>query len=173
MLMTDEILTQLRGAALHAEIKRLTKDRNRWHKAAMDAGVIVCDGGELAMPEEIADYERGKAKAAYAERDEAIAERDEAQMLNHNMSVLFAEQGNLQRSELRAAIAERDKLRAALKPFRSAGAALSAYEADYGDELPADHEIGRIEESQGSPSFRIRVGHIRILAALTKDIANG
>jgi len=35
----------------------------------MDAGVIVCDGGELAMPEEIAQY-------AFMQRDAAIAERD-------------------------------------------------------------------------------------------------
>lgn len=41
--------------------------------------------------------------------------------------------------------------------------ALEAYEADYGDKLPEDHELGRIEESRGSPSFRIRVGHIRSL----------
>jgi hypothetical protein len=43
--------------------------------------------------------------------------------------------------------------------------ALTAYEADFGGPLPDDHELGRIEDSRGSPSFRIRVGHIRRLAA--------
>lgn len=41
---------------------------------------------------------------------------------------------------------------------------LAAYEADLGEPLPDDHEIGRIDESRDSPSFRIRVGHIRQLA---------
>lgn len=44
---------------------------------------------------------------------------------------------------------------------------LAAYEADYGEPLPDDHELGRIDESAGSSSFRIRVGHIRHLAKLT------
>lgn len=47
----------------------------------------------------------------------------------------------------------------------SAMDALTAYEADYGDALPGNHELGRIEDSRGSPSFRIRVDHIRRLAA--------
>lgn len=42
---------------------------------------------------------------------------------------------------------------------------LEAYEADLGERLPDDHELGRIDDSRGSPSFRIRVGHIRSLAA--------
>lgn len=44
-------------------------------------------------------------------------------------------------------------------------AALVAYEADCGEPMPDDYELGRIEDSRGSPSFRIRVGHIRRLAA--------
>lgn len=47
----------------------------------------------------------------------------------------------------------------------AAVAALEAYEADRGEKLSDDHELGRIDESRGSPSFRIRVGHIRQLAA--------
>lgn len=43
--------------------------------------------------------------------------------------------------------------------------ALRGYEADYGEPLPDDYELGCIEDSRASPSFRIRVGHIRRLAA--------
>lgn len=43
--------------------------------------------------------------------------------------------------------------------------ALAGYEADYGEALPDDYEIGRIEDSRSSASFRLRVGHIRKLAA--------
>lgn len=46
--------------------------------------------------------------------------------------------------------------------------ALASYEADYGESLPDDHELGRIDDSRGSPSFRIRVGHIRQLAAIAR-----
>lgn len=42
---------------------------------------------------------------------------------------------------------------------------LEAYELDYGERLDDQHELGRIDESRNSPSFRIRVGHIRTLAA--------
>lgn len=48
---------------------------------------------------------------------------------------------------------------------RAALEALKGYEADCGEALPDDHELGRIEDSRHSPSFRIRVGHIRRLAA--------
>lgn len=44
-------------------------------------------------------------------------------------------------------------------------ATLEAYEADGGGPLDDMHELGRIYESSGMPSFRIRVGHIRALAA--------
>jgi hypothetical protein len=44
-------------------------------------------------------------------------------------------------------------------------AALTAYESEYGYQLPDDHEVGRIDESCGSASFRLRAGHIRMLAA--------
>lgn len=46
-----------------------------------------------------------------------------------------------------------------------ARSALDAFEADIGEALPDNHELGRIDDSRGSPSFRIRVGHIRMLAA--------
>ena len=53
----------------------------------------------------------------------------------------------------------------ALEPFEYAANALTAYERDYGEPLPDNHEIGRIDESRETSSFRIRVGHIRALAA--------
>ena len=46
-----------------------------------------------------------------------------------------------------------------------AQAALEAYEADLGEPLDDMHELGRIDDSRGSPSFRIRVGHVRRLSA--------
>lgn len=46
-------------------------------------------------------------------------------------------------------------------------AALEGYEADYGGPLDDMHELGRIDDSRSSPSFRIRVGHIRDLALLS------
>lgn len=49
--------------------------------------------------------------------------------------------------------------------IKSALDTLAAYETDYGEALPDDHELGRIDDSRGSPSFRIRVGHIRQLAS--------
>lgn len=51
--------------------------------------------------------------------------------------------------------------------------ALEAYEADYGERLPDDHELGRIDESRGSPSFRIRVGHIRTISRVLREAADG
>jgi hypothetical protein len=51
-------------------------------------------------------------------------------------------------------------------------ATLEAYEADYGEPLPQMHELGRIEESRGSPSFRIRAGHIRQWADALKQVAD-
>ncbi|MFG1340405.1 hypothetical protein [Xanthobacter autotrophicus] len=54
---------------------------------------------------------------------------------------------------------------ASVKWAKAALDTLAAYEADLGEPLPDDHEIGRIDESRGAPSFRIRVGHIRQLAA--------
>lgn len=48
---------------------------------------------------------------------------------------------------------------------RAALEALKGYEADCGEPLPDDHELGRIDDSRHSPSFRIRVGNIRRLAA--------
>jgi hypothetical protein len=48
---------------------------------------------------------------------------------------------------------------------KAASATLEDYEADTGEPLDDMHELGRIDESRGSPSFRIRVGHIRRLAA--------
>lgn len=60
--------------------------------------------------------------------------------------------------------AEIAKLREAAAFAKAALEALKGYEADYGEPLPDDHELGRIEDSRSSPSFRIRVGHIRRLA---------
>lgn len=57
--------------------------------------------------------------------------------------------------------AEIARLKGALAPFDLAALTLEAYEHDYGEPLPEDHEIGRVEESRGSASFRIRVGHLR------------
>lgn len=48
---------------------------------------------------------------------------------------------------------------------KSAMDAINGLEADRGEPLQDDHEIGRVEESNSSPSFRIRVGHIRRLAS--------
>jgi hypothetical protein len=48
---------------------------------------------------------------------------------------------------------------------QAADLALKSYEADYGEPLEDMHELGRIEESRGSSSFRIRVGHIRDIVA--------
>ena len=42
---------------------------------------------------------------------------------------------------------------------------LAAYEDDYGEKLPDLHEIGRIDESRRSPSFRFTVEHLRSLAS--------
>lgn len=56
-------------------------------------------------------------------------------------------------------------LLAAIAFAKAAKATLDGYERDLGEELPDDHEIGRIEESRDTPSFRIRVGHIRMMAA--------
>ncbi|MCK9549168.1 hypothetical protein [Aquamicrobium sp.] len=49
--------------------------------------------------------------------------------------------------------------------IKAAMCALEACEQDLGETLPDDYVLGRINESSGSPSFRIRVGHIRQLAA--------
>jgi hypothetical protein len=62
-------------------------------------------------------------------------------------------------------IAAAPDLYAAAEFAKAAIEALRGYEADAGEELPDDHEIGRIEDSRHSASFRIRVGHIRRLAA--------
>lgn len=49
---------------------------------------------------------------------------------------------------------------------KAALGALTAYEDYLGEPLPDSFDLGRIEESPGSSSFRIRVGHIRQLASL-------
>ena len=63
------------------------------------------------------------------------------------------------------------ELREAASFATAAMAALVAYEADCGEPLPDDHELGRIEDSRGSASFRIRVGHIRRLAVAVAKTA--
>lgn len=50
--------------------------------------------------------------------------------------------------------------------LKAAMNALMEYQHDYGDELPDSHEIGRIDESRGSASFRLTVGHLRQLHAM-------
>lgn len=42
---------------------------------------------------------------------------------------------------------------------------IEALERELGESLPDTHEIGRIDENADLPSFRIQVGHIRMLAA--------
>lgn len=56
-------------------------------------------------------------------------------------------------------------MKAAIAFAQAAKAALDSYERDLGKELSDDHEIGRIPESRDTPSFRIRAGHIRMMAA--------
>jgi hypothetical protein len=70
----------------------------------------------------------------------------------------------IQKANARLAAAAPD-LVAAATFAKAALEALVAYEADYGEQLPDDYEIGRIDDSRNSASFRIRVGHIRRLAA--------
>lgn len=61
------------------------------------------------------------------------------------------------------------ELLAAARFAKDAMEALDGYEADYGEPLDEMHEIGRIPESRATPSFRLRVGHIRrLVAAATK-----
>lgn len=62
-------------------------------------------------------------------------------------------------------IAAAPELSAAAHFAKAALEALEGYEADYGEPLDDMHELGRIEDSRATPSFRIRVGHIRALAA--------
>lgn len=50
--------------------------------------------------------------------------------------------------------------------IKAAMVALTALEADWGEPIADDYEIGRIDDSRGSPSFRIRAGHIRQLASI-------
>ena len=47
---------------------------------------------------------------------------------------------------------------------------LAGYNRDLGVDLPDTTEIGRIDESRDTPSFRITVGHIRILAAAIRAL---
>lgn len=42
---------------------------------------------------------------------------------------------------------------------------IEALERELGEGLPDNHELGRIAENADLPSFRIQVGHIRLLAA--------
>ena len=81
------------------------------------------------------------------------------------MSALLAEARKAEAMEQEIA-----ELREAAKFAIAALETLQGYEADLGDELLDDYEIGRIEDSRHSPSFRIRVGHIRRLA---RTLLNG
>lgn len=68
------------------------------------------------------------------------------------------------REKLEALQRESAELREAAGFVNPAMASLKGYERDLGDSLLDEYEIGRIEDSRHSPSFRIRVGHIRRLA---------
>ncbi len=59
---------------------------------------------------------------------------------------------------------ENAELREAAGFVKPAMDSLKGYELDLGDSLLDEYELGRIEDSRHSPSFRIRVGHIRRLA---------
>lgn len=59
---------------------------------------------------------------------------------------------------------ENVELREAAEFVKPAMDSLKGYERDLGDTLLDEYELGRIEDSRHSPSFRIRVGHIRRLA---------
>ena len=61
----------------------------------------------------------------------------------------------------------------ALQWVKAATFTLESYERDYGGELPSNFEIGRIDDSRNSASFRIQVGHIRKLAAALKLAESG
>lgn len=66
--------------------------------------------------------------------------------------------------KLEAMQREMAELREAAGFAKPAMVSLKGYERDLGDSLLDEYELGRIEESRQSPSFRIRVGHIRRLA---------
>lgn len=76
-----------------------------------------------------------------------------------------------------SALRENASLRALLKEAgevlawtKAATVALEAYERDWGEPLDDNHEIGRFDESRGSPSFRLRVAHLRTARALAARI---
>lgn len=74
----------------------------------------------------------------------------------------------LSRSAEQAAHAPSDGLREAAQWANAAMVAIRGYERDLGVPMDDECEIGRIDDSRDSPSFRIRVGHIRRIAqALT------
>ena len=63
---------------------------------------------------------------------------------------------------LRARVAE---LEGAMNWVEPAMHALTSYEKDRGEPLSHDHQIGKIEDSRNSASFRFYVGHIRRMHA--------
>lgn len=58
-----------------------------------------------------------------------------------------------------------DKIIKALTPFRAALYALDGWNAELTYRIPDDDSLGSIPESNCSPRFIIRAGHIRSLAA--------
>lgn len=62
-----------------------------------------------------------------------------------------------------------EELEGALNWVEPAMHALTSYEKDCGEPLPEDRQIGKIDDSRNSASFRLYVGHIRrIDAALAR-----
>lgn len=58
-----------------------------------------------------------------------------------------------------------EELEGALDWVEPAMHALTSYEKDYGEPLPEDRQIGKIDDSRNSASFRLYVGHIRRMHA--------
>lgn len=115
----------------------------------VDNGLAVGDGGNDAPP-----AEEAAANMRYIAACNPVA-----------ISALLAEARKAEAMEREIA-----ELHEAAKFAIAALETLQGYEADLGDELLDDYEIGRIEDSRHSPSFRIRVGHIRRLA---RTLLNG
>lgn len=124
-------------------------------------------------PEPSAAEWRERAEKAERERDEArrdcaIFQRDHAKLYDKLNGTPCAEiRWQQERETLRTLIARAVE---AVKWSTPAMATLAGYERDYGEALPDDWILGRIEESRDTPSFRIRVGHLRAIATLAADL---
>jgi hypothetical protein len=84
----------------------------------------------------------------------------------------FTDDLDCERAEAAALIASQARriaeLEGALNWVEPAMHAVTCYEADYGEKLPEDHQIGKIDDSRNSASFRLYVGHIRRMHATLK-----